>query len=123
MDVELRLAGPSHLEELTNLEDWLLDEPGLAGCPIDRPVGSASPELGEMGALSEVLVVALGSGGMGVALARSLSVWLRTRVGDVTLRISTGQGGIELEARNAKDAEALIKMITPLVSDGGSETA
>jgi hypothetical protein len=76
-----------------------------------------------MGALSDVLIVALGSGGLGVSLAASLSVWLRTRVGDLTLRVRTEQGEIELNARNAKDPEALIKAITPLVSSDGTHPA
>lgn len=76
-----------------------------------------------MGALSDVLVVALGSGGMGVALASSLSVWLRTRVSDLSLRIQTKQGDVELTASNAKNPEALIEAITTLVSSGGTEPA
>lgn len=121
VDVEIRISGSSDIEELKNLEDWLLDEPGLAGCPVTRP--AAIPEPGQMGALSDVLVVALGSGGMGVALASSLSVWLRTRVSDLSLRIQTKQGDVELTASNAKNPEALIEAITTLVSSGGTEPA
>jgi hypothetical protein len=121
MDVEININSSSDAEELKNLEDWLLDEPGLVGCPVTRP--AASPEPGQMGALSDVLVVALGSGGMGVALASSLSVWLRTRVSDVSLRIRTKQGEVELTATNTKNAEALIEAITTSVSSGGAEPA
>ena len=121
MDVEININSSSDAEELKNLEDWLLDEPGLVGCPVTRP--AASPEPGQMGALSDVLVVALGSGGMGVALANSLSVWLRTRVSDVSLRIRTKQGEVELTASNTKNAAALIEAITTSVSSGGAEPA
>lgn len=114
MNVELTVGGSGSLDELKNLEDWLLDDPGLAGCPITRPAGSPAP--GEMGALSDVLVVALGSGGAGATLAGSLSVWLRTRVGDVTLRVRTAQGEAELTARNASDAEALVTSFSALLS-------
>jgi len=121
MNVEINISGSSDAEEVKNLEDWLLDEPGLAGCPVTRP--PARPEPGQMGALSDVLVVALGSGGMGVALANSLSVWLRTRVSDVSLRIRTKQGEVELTASNTKNAAALIEAITTSVSSGGAEPA
>jgi hypothetical protein len=121
MDVEINISGSGDAEELKNLEDWLLDEPRLAGCPVTRP--AASPEPGQMGALSDVLVVAMGSGGMGVALASSLSVWLRTRVSDVSLRIRTKQGEVELTASNTKNAAALIEAITTSVSSGGAEPA
>ena len=76
-----------------------------------------------MGALSDVLVVALGSGGMGAALAGSLSVWLRTRVNDLSLRVRTKQGEVELTASTTKNAEELIEAITTLVSSGGAEPA
>lgn len=121
MDVEINISGSSDAAELKNLEDWLLDEPGLAGCPVTRPAGR--PEPGQMGALSDVLVVALGSGGMGVALASSLSVWLGTRVSDVSLRIRTMQGEVELTASNTKNAAALIEAVTTSVSSSGAEPA
>jgi Effector Associated Constant Component 1 len=121
MDIQVSIQSSGQLEELRNLEDWLLEEPGLAECPVTRP--SAAPRPGEMGALSDVLVVALGSGGMGVALASSLSVWLRTRVSDLTLRIRTQSGEVELTARNTKDAEALIQAIISSPSASDSEPA
>jgi len=118
MNVEVSIGGPDHLDELTNLEDWLLNEPQLMGCPVTRP--PAAPEPGQMGALSEVLVVALGSGGMGVALARSLSAWLSTRVSELPVRIRTSRGEVEFQARNVEDAKAFIDAVIPLVS--GSDT-
>src|SRR5215472_15273268 len=119
MNVELTVGGPGSFDELKNLEDWLLDDPELAGYRITRPAGSPAP--GEMGALSDVLVIALGSGGAGATLAGSLSVWLRTRVGDVTLRVRTPRGEAELTARNAKDAGAVITSVSSLLSSHGAE--
>jgi hypothetical protein len=119
MDIEISIAGPDSLDDLMSLEDWLLNEPRLMGCPVSRP--PAVPERGQMGALSEVLVVALGSGGSGAALAGALSVWLRTRVSTLTLRIRTPQGEVEFTAHSTEDATKIIDAISPLVADGGSE--
>jgi hypothetical protein len=121
MDVKLTVCGDGYFEELKNLQDWLLDDPELAGCPITRPASSPGP--GEMGAVSDVLVVALGSGGAGTALASSLVVWLRTRVGDITLRVRTSAGEAELTARNAKDAEAVIASVATLLSGSDTKTS
>src|SRR5215471_9859486 len=121
MNVEITVGGSGSYDELKSLEDWLLDDPELAGYPVTRPASAPGP--GEMGALSDVLVVALGSGGAGATLAGSLSVWLRTRVGDVTLRIRTPQGEAELTARNAKDPEALIASVSSLLSGSGAGPA
>ena len=112
MNVQLTLSGESsYLAELKNLEDWLLDEPQLSGCPVTRQ--PATPKPGEMGALSDVLVVALGSGGMGAAFASSLSVWLRSRVADLSIRVRTERGEVEVHARNLHNAEALIGQVIP----------
>ena len=121
MNVEVSIGGPDHLEELASLEDWLLNEPELMGCPVTRP--PATPEPGQMGALSDVLVVALGSGGMGVALAQSLSVWLGGRVSQLPVRIRTSRGEVEFKARNVEDAKALIDAVIPLVSGSDIEPA
>lgn len=121
MDVEITLDGLDRLDELQSLEEWLLEDPGLAGCPVSRP--TAAPVPGQMGVLSDILIVALGSGGVGAALASSLSVWLRTRVSDLTVRIRTHQGEVELEARNVKDPEAVIEAISQVVSSNGTHPA
>jgi hypothetical protein len=118
MDVELTVRGHRYFEELKNLQDWLLDDPDLASCPVTRPADSPRP--GEMGALSDALVVALGSGGAGTALASSLVVWLRTRVGDITVRVRTPAGEAELTTRNVKDAEAVIASVASLLSGRGN---
>jgi hypothetical protein len=122
MDAQLSLGGDAvDLADLKSLEDWLLDEPLLAGCAVTRPV--AAPEPGQMGAISDVLVVALGSGGAGAALASSLSVWLRTRVGNISIRIDTEHGKIEVSATNVRDAESMIRQVVQPVPGSGPAPA
>jgi membrane-associated two-gene conflict system component 1 (EACC1) len=116
MNVEISISdADQHPRTLKNLQDWLLNEPALLDCRVSRP--PAIPEPGQMGAVSEVLVVALGSGGSGAALAGSLSVWLSTRVNDMTLKIRTQKGEVNFHARSTKDAKELIEAITPLISE------
>jgi hypothetical protein len=118
MDVEVRIAGDGGIDALASLEDWLLADPELASCEVSRPAASPSP--GEMGALTDILVVALGSGGVGVALANSLSVWLGTRVDKVTLRIGTQKGDIELTGHRAEDITTLIQALSIASTGSGS---
>jgi hypothetical protein len=114
MNVEIAISDPDQDSELTSLEDWLLRDAALRGCTVTRP--AAVPRPGEMGAISEVLVVALGSGGSGAALATALSVWLRTRVHDLTIRLQGPAGTIELSAHTTQDPRELVSAITSLVS-------
>jgi hypothetical protein len=95
--------------ELRSLRKWLVDEPGLRGWRITL----ANPELapGDMGAISDVLVVALGSGGAGAALVASLSAWLQTRVTTVKMRMRSDAGEVEIEATTARDPAALVERL------------
>ena len=86
MDVRISLDDEDALSELSSLEDWLLTDPSLRECEFTRETGPNNPT--EMGALFEVLIVALGSGGLGAALATSISTWMRTRVSHVKVRLA-----------------------------------
>lgn len=121
MHVEITVDGAAGEIELRSLHDWLLQEPGLRGSKVSRPVPIPSP--GEMGALSDVLIVALGAGGAGTVLAGAVSAWLRTRVSAFTLRIRTAGREIEVETTNLDDVEALIEQITAMLPSRDNEPA
>lgn len=94
-------------EELVSLHDWLLHEDELRGRVghADTAVGA-----GEMGALSDVLVVALSSGSAVTVLARSVSTWLKQRRADVTIEIVGPDGRkTKVTASRVPDAEAVIR--------------
>jgi hypothetical protein len=67
---------------------------------------------GEMGALPELIAVAIGSGGVASVLAGSLSTWLSQRKSDITLKV-TGRDGrtVELNAQRVADADALLREV------------
>jgi hypothetical protein len=107
-EVRLRVvAGNDQHEELASLRDWLVHEDELRGRvrQADAAVGS-----GEMGALSDVLVVALSGGSAVTVLARSVPTWLKQRRADVTIEI-VGPDGQETKvtATRVPDAEAIIR--------------
>lgn len=79
-------------DHLFSLRDWLAAEDLLRGATA--PLRS-KPEQGQMGGAVEVLTVALGSGGAGAVLVRSLCTWLVQRRADVTVTI-TAPGGDQL---------------------------
>ncbi|HET9895365.1 MAG TPA: hypothetical protein VFQ44_10565 [Streptosporangiaceae bacterium] len=74
--------GPAGLE---SLDGWLRGETELAG--QIRP-SVPQPRPGDMGALPEALIVAVGSGGAVSALAAALSGWLsQPRRSDIRVRV------------------------------------
>ena len=98
------------LADLESLDDWLRAERELAGrVRLDGP----EPRKGELGALTETLVVALGSGGtisvVGTALAGALKAWLSlARRSDVTIKVHRADGSsVEIDAKrvNAGDID------------------
>ncbi len=69
---------------------------------VQRPPGE-----GELGGAFDLLAVALGSGGAGAALVRSLTVWLQTRRPDVVITVTSPTGSVTLDANRIKDASVL----------------
>lgn len=78
------------------LGTWLLEERDLRGGVTY--VHEVVPE-GAMGAVVEGVQVALGSGGAVAALAGVVIAWLRTRPGEVILKIKRGTDEIELTGK------------------------
>lgn len=100
---------------LRSLLDWLRHEDTLRG----RVRAAHTPvRPGEMGGVLDVLVVALGSGGAGAALATSVSTWLsQPRRADVKLTITAEDGRhIELDARRVRDPVVLLREVERLLT-------
>jgi hypothetical protein len=108
--VDLRAGSAADETVLEDLESWLTSDFDLRGA-VRRNI--VQPRTGEMGAVSDVLSVALASGGAVTALAASLRVWFaQPRRSDVRLKVTTAQGEtIELDARRIDNAEAILKVV------------
>lgn len=104
MEVQIQVAGGDEVAEFTALWEWLRGDRALAGAlrAVQRP-----PDEGELGGAFDVLAVALGSGGAGVALAKALPVWLRTRRSDVKITVTSPAGKVTLDAHQVKDTIVL----------------
>jgi hypothetical protein len=93
------------MADLESLDDWLRGESELAG---RVKLAGPPPRKGELGALSDVLIVAVGSGGaltvVGAALAGALKAWLsQPRRSDMTLKIHRPDGtSVEITARRVR---------------------
>jgi hypothetical protein len=76
-------------EFLPSLADWLNSEDSLHGrVRALRP----APEPGQLGTAVELLSVALGSGGAGAVLVRSICTWLSQRRAEVSVSIKDAGG-------------------------------
>ncbi|MEV8440160.1 hypothetical protein AB0425_22510 [Actinosynnema sp. NPDC051121] len=108
-DLRISTADP---QELRSLLDWLRSEDDLRG-KVRFVAGE--PSASELGAM-DALAVALGSGGAGAVLARSLTTWLTTRRADLDVTV-TGPSGTEvrLKANRVADPAALLNEIPKLL--------
>ncbi|WP_031080561.1 effector-associated constant component EACC1 [Streptomyces sp. NRRL WC-3549] len=109
MELQLWVEGADPVEELEDLGDWLSQEPELRGRVSPAP---AIPSEGELGGLPEVLIAALGGGGVASALATSLSAYLsQPRRRSIRIKIKGPQGQeVEVDAQCAGDAERLLRI-------------
>lgn len=109
MSARIRVvAGRDTQAELLSLRDWLAREDDLRGyVAIDQLV--VAP--GEMGAVVDVLSVAVGAGGAVTVLANSISVWLTQRHSDVKIEVTGGDGrSVIVEAQRVRDAAELVEL-------------
>lgn len=104
--VVVRVRGRDEVAEFAALWRWLRQDPDFGGrlTRVDKP--ATATELS--GGLPQAIEIALG--GAGLALARSLSVYLRTRRPDATLTLEdAGSDGVAKKAtltvRNGDDRQ------------------
>ncbi|MFI1177325.1 effector-associated constant component EACC1 [Streptomyces melanogenes] len=119
MEVKIVAGGDKGVLELVALLRWLRSERQLSGVvrPEYRPAG---PEDLSAGVL-DVVSIAVGSGGVAVALAQSLTAWLKSRRPAVELTITLPDGsryrlGVAEEA--ATQAAPLIEELLRQTSIG-----
>ena len=110
MEVRISCVGGDRAADVESLSDWLRGEPELAG---RLRVAGPMPGEGELGALADVLVVAVGSGGALSVLATSLKAWLaQPRRSDVRIRVQRDGGEtVEIDASrvDGERVDALIR--------------
>ncbi|MEV5141105.1 hypothetical protein AB0K71_12555 [Streptomyces syringium] len=112
MDVAVTTHGPGRGDQLRSLRDWLADSPEMRGRVegVERP-----PEVGTLGPVLDALSVALGPAGAASAFATGLIAWLRTRRGDVHIKVTlSDRSSLELTAKRVSglDAGALQKQVS-----------
>lgn len=90
MSVQLRIIGSDDPHrESQSLRDWIGRESLLRG----RVRAEHQPiQPGEMGALEQVLIVTLGSGGAVTMLARSVTMWLQQRRSELRVEVTAPDG-------------------------------
>ncbi|MEV6160745.1 hypothetical protein AB0L71_02215 [Streptomyces sp. NPDC052052] len=96
------------VEGLEELSDWFAQEPDLRG--LVR--GNTVPGPGELGAVTDALVVAVGSGGVLSVLAASIKAFLALpRRSDVRIKVSGRPDGrtVEIDAKRVSDVEAILR--------------
>ena len=105
--VTISLAGDD-APELASLYTWLQRDDEFRG--MVHPV-KAAPQSGEMGGITQALIVTLGSGGTITVLAGTLSAWLSARRTRISVDFSVGDRSqrVDIDAANAADAERLFK--------------
>lgn len=107
------------VSELTSLYAWLQCVDEFRG-RVER-VGAVSKP-GEMGGLTEMLAVALSSGGAGAVLVRTLPTWLSMRRAKINIEFSSGKRTqrVQIDAANATDAQRLLQAALDHVACGTS---
>ncbi len=108
--------GPDAADQLRSLHEWLTDVQELRGAVSMR---EGPPKPGTLGPVLDALAVALGPAGAATAFATAVIAWLRTRRGEVRIKVTLTDGrSVELTATKVAhlDAAALEQQVV-LVAD------
>jgi hypothetical protein len=99
------------------LKAWFDDVPELRG---RSTVEVAPTQIGDLGGVSDVLVVALGSGGAVSVIAGALVRWfsIRQRSHPLKLTVTNGKKKVSIEVDQTTDSADLIKEILRTIDDG-----
>lgn len=109
--------------EVGALGDWLRAEPELCG-RVGRVV--SPPAAGSLGGLGEVLVVAVGSGGVASVLASALVSWVRRRTGsaEVTVTLADGRSvvvrAVDVHGLDADSVAGLVAQVSGAIAEGSA---
>jgi hypothetical protein len=97
-------AGRGAADETEDLDTWLRGESELAGRVRPAP---AAPRPGEMGTVTDALVVAVGAHGALTALAGSLRAWFaQPRRAKVSIKITAADGTVlEIDSDRVRTPE------------------
>jgi hypothetical protein len=92
-------------DELLQLLEWFRRDDALRG-RVSLPPSRIRD--GQMGDLYDVLIVAVGAGGLAPALTRSLTAWLTHRRSDITITLTRSDGtAVTLNGNRVKSPEVL----------------
>jgi hypothetical protein len=125
VEVTVTVTGSGEAWDLAALRDWLRAEPELRG---RVRLAGKPPDPGSMGALSDLLTVAVGPGAAVTVFASALVTWIRHRTRTAHVRVSWPDGAeIELstDRLGSMDAAAVQAQVAGLVraleSRGGQQ--
>ncbi|MGD0699140.1 MAG: hypothetical protein ABSA02_04565 [Trebonia sp.] len=113
VDVSIRIVD-GDVEVIQSLADWLAAERELRG-RVQTIDGSIRE--GQLGAVTEMITVALGSGGAGTVLASSLITWLKARPTRAKLIVKSGDRLVELDIQTMQDVRPLLEQMLGAVAE------
>jgi hypothetical protein len=104
--LELSVNSDDPVGDLEDLADWLDHDPGLRGLIRE---GDSVPGDGQLGAVTDFLVAAVSSGGAISVLITALQSYFASRAPDLTITLRGPKGTVTIDAKRARDHEALIR--------------
>lgn len=108
---QLTIRTDGSADELFRLLEWFNDDDALRG-RVSVPAAQIRP--GQMGDLTEVLVVALGAGGIASTLVQSLTAWFTHRRSDIAVTLTVDHTELTVDAKRVTMPEVAQALQTML---------
>lgn len=99
-----------------SLASWLRADDRLRGRVTAAAAAGSTPPPDQMTGVTDVLLVAVGSGGAAMVLVQAVAGWLTHRREDVTVKLTHPAGwSAELDIRQARDMDQVTALIEAAV--------
>ncbi|MFF8691493.1 hypothetical protein ACF08W_04740 [Streptomyces sp. NPDC015144] len=103
MNVSVVITGAGVADELRPLHEWLTVEEELRG---RVRLMQSPPPTGALGAIPEMLTIALAPGGVSAVLASAVIAWMRHRTGEVACKLTRPDGtSVEVSAQRVRGTD------------------
>jgi len=95
--------------DITSLYRFLRTDDDLRTVDVEARAGSAGD--GAMGPITDALMLAFGSGGIGVAVVEAVAAWLASRRSNVKVKVTSGGRTVEIDAESTKNPAIIAALL------------
>jgi hypothetical protein len=121
MDLVIEVEGDGDPgADIESLRRFLRTDDELRSVDVEARAGSAGD--GAMGPITDALMLAFGSGGIGVAVVDAVTAWLKSRRSNVKVKVTGRDRTVEIDIESTKDPAVIAALLATVQASAPQAT-